>query len=265
MVKLNIVILTSNSMSSNVLYRDLIEKYKDEIKAIIVSSSVSGNLFSRIKKYFKLFRRMSFRFFIYKIIESSVYVNYMRIVNLFSKNDFLMKDLAKRYNIPFLYIKRINDVESINKMKSLNPDLILCYSPPILKKDVIETANKGCLNCHGSLLPDYKGAAQYVWYIINKRKKGGVTLQFMDKEVDEGDIIVQKEFNIEDDDSAYKLHYKIAKAGSELFCNVIELFRNDKVERRKQGKGNYYSIPTKEDMKRFKGKLIRIKDFFRLI
>jgi len=253
-------------MSSNVLFRELIKKNKEDIKAIIVSSSVSGSFFSRLKKYYRLFKRMSLRFFIYKVVESLVYVQYMRIIRLFNRKDYLMKDLAKRHDIPFLYIKNINEPEQVIKIKEFKPDLMLCYSPPILRKYVIDIPKKGCLNGHGSLLPHYRGAAQYFWYLINNDKKGGATVQFMVEKLDMGDIIVQKEFDIEKGDSAYSLHYKIAKLLEELFEETIGLFRKGEVRRTKQGKGSYCPIPIKKDMKRFgKKKIIRIREFFNYV
>lgn len=263
---INLIILTSDSMSSNTLFRDIIINSHKDIKAIIISDQVSGNLFGKVKRYYKLFRKMSFKFFLYKLIEGKLYIlliKFKKVLNFFNTNynSFLIKDLAKKYGIPYYKINDINEITNVRLLKSFNPELILCYSSPILNKDMLECAKIACLNCHFSLLPKYKGAAQYIWYLTKKEKKGGVTIHYMTLKIDGGDILKQKEFVISKYDTAFSLHYKMSKIGSDLFLSVINDFKERNVKAKKQGKGNYYSIPTKDDLRNFPWKkLIKIED-----
>src|SRR3989344_619566 len=109
---MKLVIMTCNSMSSNVVYKDLIEDRHKDIKAIIIAGQVSGDLFKRMRIYFKFFDRMSFKFFIYKLVESPVWLLYANVKKWIGsrkgKNLILMKDLAKKYGIPHHKIKDIN-------------------------------------------------------------------------------------------------------------------------------------------------------------
>lgn len=125
-------------------------------------------------------------------------------------------------NIPVFSPENINAPESLEKLRAWKPDLVvvLAYGQ-ILKPDVLEVAPLGCINVHTSLLPKYRGAAPIQWAIVNGDVETGVTIMHMDKGMDTGDVILKRTVWISDEDTAGKLHDKLAIAGAELLCEFL--------------------------------------------
>ena len=110
---------------------------------------------------------------------------------------FFKKFVAER-GLNFIeYDNSPNDNDCIEKIKKLNADIgVICSYNYLLKKEFIATTRMGYINCHPSLLPDYRGAAPYFHVINNGEKISGVTLHFINEEFDKGDIAYQETFDI---------------------------------------------------------------------
>ena len=149
----------------------------------------------------------------------------------------------------------------------MKPDLILCFVSQILKKSVFEILGKKVINVHGSYLPEYRGPAQYYWYLHNEDPYFGVTVHHMTTGLDTGDIILQKRYEYDSKMSAYKLHYIMAKRLGELFNEFFtgfELSNEIQSQVQDETKATFTSFPSKEDIKLFKKKgkrLFTMRDF----
>ena len=89
------------------------------------------------------------------------------------------------------------NVEFIEEIKALNPDVICVVAyGKILPKEILEIPKYGCINVHGSLLPQYRGAAPIQWAILNGDTKTGITTMYMDEGMDTGDMIFKEEVEI---------------------------------------------------------------------
>ena len=87
----------------------------------------------------------------------------------------------------------VNHEECVESIRKVRPDLIVVYGTGIIRKEVIEIPRIGCINCHSSVLPDYRGTFVEFWQAYNgDLEKVGVTVHFIDEGVDTGDIIFQK-------------------------------------------------------------------------
>ena len=126
-----------------------------------------------------------------------------------------VKKTALKYNKEvFQPIKIRKDYQ---KILDLKPDLIItCAFGQILPKEILESARLGSLNVHASFLPKYRGASPIQWALLNGDKKTGVTLMYMDEQMDTGDIINQLECDISDDDNVGSLHDKLSFLGVEI-------------------------------------------------
>ncbi|KAF0121118.1 MAG: methionyl-tRNA formyltransferase, partial [bacterium] len=91
----------------------------------------------------------------------------------------------------------------------------------ILPKEILKIPRLGCINLHASLLPRYRGAAPINWVIINGEKVTGVTTMLMDEGLDTGEILLQQEVGVEEEDTAENLHDKLAKTGAELLIETL--------------------------------------------
>lgn len=131
------------------------------------------------------------------------------------------KVIAKKYNIPVYQKEKIRlDFEFI---KELKPDIILTMAyGQLIPHDLLMIPKYGCYNLHGSLLPQYRGAAPIQFALLNGDKITGVTLMEMVDKMDAGKMYYKKEIQVLDDDNYTSLKKKIAMSCFEVFDEGIE-------------------------------------------
>ena len=133
-------------------------------------------------------------------------------------------------------IKVKKNEEFIKEIKSLNPDVICVVAyGKILPKEILDIPKLGCINVHGSLLPQYRGAAPIQWAVLNGDKKTGITTMYMDVGMDTGDMILKEEVEIGDDETTGELWDRLSKIGGELLVKTLEQIENGTAPRTKQG------------------------------
>ncbi len=145
-----------------------------------------------------------------------------------------VKNYALSQNIKVLQPTNLKSEEFLNELKDLQPDLQIVVAFRMLPEAVWSLAGKGTFNLHASLLPQYRGAAPINWAIINGENKTGVTTFFIDEKIDTGEIILQEEIAITDDDNAGSLHDKLKKLGSKLVLETVEMIENNNVKTKTQ-------------------------------
>lgn len=149
-----------------------------------------------------------------------------------------VKELALKYDIDVYQPIKVRDEEFVNKLKELNPDLIVVVAfGQILSKSILDIPKFGCVNVHVSLLPKYRGAAPINWVIINGEEKTGVTTMYMDEGLDTGDMILTSEFDLDNEITAGELHDKMMEIGAQTLKETIDLIE----------KGEAPRIPQKHD------------------
>jgi methionyl-tRNA formyltransferase len=161
-----------------------------------------------------------------------------------------IKILSQQYGIPILQPEKLKTEEFFNELKSFNPDLI-CVTAygKILPKNILELPPRGGINVHASLLPKYRGAAPINWAIINGEKNTGITTMLMDEGMDTGDILLQHEIPIDEEDTGETLSEKLSHIGAELLIQTIKLLKENKLSPIPQdhSKATYASMLKKED------------------
>ena len=126
-----------------------------------------------------------------------------------------VKEFAIEKNIKIYQpLKVKNNIEFIQEIKDLNPDIICVVAyGKILPKEILEIPKLGCINVHGSLLPRYRGAAPIQWAILNGDKTTGITTMYMDIGMDTGDMILKEEVGIGEDETTGELWERLSKIG----------------------------------------------------
>jgi methionyl-tRNA formyltransferase len=133
-----------------------------------------------------------------------------------------VKVLAASFNLPVIQPERVRDAAFLETFRMLSPDMVvLAAFGQILPEEITTGPVMGCLNIHPSLLPQYRGAAPMNWTIIRGEKKTGVTIMQMVKELDAGDIILQEETSIGQDETFDQLHDRLSRLGAELLIKAI--------------------------------------------
>ncbi len=143
-----------------------------------------------------------------------------------------VKVMALAHQLPILQPERIREDGFLATFRSLAPDLVvLAAYGQLLPKEITDRPPLGCLNIHPSLLPKYRGAAPINRAIINGEKVSGVTIMQMTEELDAGDIILQEETPIGEDETFDQLQDRLAHRGAELLIRAIVMAANDTVQR----------------------------------
>ena len=113
-----------------------------------------------------------------------------------------VKKLALGKNLNVIQPKNLKDVKIVEKIKELNPDLIIVVAyGQIIPRNILEIPKFGCINIHASLLPRWRGASPIAQAILAGDKKTGVTIMLIDEKLDNGPIISQESIKIQDDDN----------------------------------------------------------------
>lgn len=144
-------------------------------------------------------------------------------------------EIALSHNIPILKPRSINQQEAIEFIQRLNPDLLtVVYYDQLLTKKVIDIPRMGCINVHMALAEEYRGCYPTTWALINDEGHSGVTVHYIDEDMDTGDIVAQTIVPIEDEDTGRTLYYKCTNAGIDLFKEAIELIALGKAQKQVQ-------------------------------
>ena len=126
--------------------------------------------------------------------------------------------------------------EIIDIIKNINPDAICVVAyGKIIPKEILEIPKYGCINVHPSLLPKYRGPAPIQWAILNGDEKTGVTTMYLDEGMDSGDIILQEETKIDNNETSGELWDRLSKVGAKLLVKTLKEIENKKAPRKKQG------------------------------
>ena len=145
-----------------------------------------------------------------------------------------VKQEAVKLGIEVLQPEKARNEEFIEKIKSLNPDVICVVAyGKILPKEILEIPKYGCINVHGSLLPKYRGAAPIQWSVLNGDKETGVTTMYMDVGMDTGDMILKVE--IGEDETTGELWDRLSKIGGKLLVETLKQIEEGTAPREKQG------------------------------
>tara|TARA_B100000989_G_scaffold13436_1_gene9031 strand:- start:1720 stop:2634 length:915 start_codon:yes stop_codon:yes gene_type:complete len=138
-----------------------------------------------------------------------------------------VKDYAIKNKIPIFQPTNLKDQNFQKEIKKLNVDLFVVVAFRMLPESLINIPKLGSINLHASYLPNYRGAAPINWVIINGEKETGISVFFLNKKIDEGDIIKQKKVKINKYEKADELHDRLMNAGSNLLTeSIIDIFKN---------------------------------------
>lgn len=148
-----------------------------------------------------------------------------------------VKEFALEKNIPIYQPEKVRkNIEFINKIKELNPDVICVVAyGKILPKEILDIPKFGCINVHGSLLPKYRGAAPIQWAVLNGDKTTGITTMYMNEGMDTGDMILREKVEIGENETTGELWERLSKIGGKLLVETLKEIEDGTAPREKQG------------------------------
>lgn len=133
-----------------------------------------------------------------------------------------VKARALELDIPVIEADDLRDPDLAVSLEQMKPDLFVVVAFRILPEALLQIPGKGSINLHASLLPLYRGAAPIHWAILNGDKKTGCTVFFLNKEVDTGNILLQKETAIGPDETTGELYERLKVLGSDLIAEAVD-------------------------------------------
>ena len=161
-----------------------------------------------------------------------------------------LRAFANEQGLNVMTPEKLGDPESVDALAALKPDLfvVVAYGQYIPSR-VIELAPNEAINVHPSLLPKYRGSAPIQWAIANGDRVTGVSIIYLAKKMDAGDILRQETYPIDEDDTSGTLHDKLAVFGAELLLQAIDDIRTGTVLRTVQDEAQVVDVRklTKED------------------
>ncbi len=157
-----------------------------------------------------------------------------------------VKACALKHGFPVFQPERIKLPENVAYLKNYEADIyVVAAFGQILSQEILDIPKFGCVNIHASLLPKYRGAAPIQQAIIDGEKTTGVTIMQMAAGMDTGDILLQREIPIDDNETGGGLFDKLSELGAELIAEALP-----KIER-----GELTPVPQDEKLATKCGKL----------
>jgi methionyl-tRNA formyltransferase len=149
--------------------------------------------------------------------------------------DPILRELANKYKITFLTHPNVNSDEFIDLVSLFKYDIFVSMSfNQIFQSKVIDLPPEKTINCHAGKLPFYRGRNVLNWVIINDELEFGITVHYVDKGIDSGDIILQKTYPITDDDNYHSVLKRAYEGCAEVLYQSIKLIQNGKAVRIQQ-------------------------------
>lgn len=159
-----------------------------------------------------------------------------------------VKEFAVQNNLEIFQPAKIKTVEALETFKSHNADVavVVAYGR-ILPQTFLEAFPKGAINVHFSLLPKYRGAAPVNWAIVNGEEITGVTTMQMDAGLDTGDILLQTETEIGENENSIELMQRLSIVGAELLGQTLQNLDKIKPQPQNHDAATLAPIMKKED------------------
>ncbi|WP_107670523.1 methionyl-tRNA formyltransferase [Cyanothece sp. BG0011] len=162
-----------------------------------------------------------------------------------------VKKVALDHNIPVWQPKRIKkDQDTLSQLKNSQADVfvVVAYGQ-ILSSEILQMPKLGCINVHGSILPQYRGAAPIQWCLYNGDRQTGITTMLMDEGMDTGDMLLKAYTDINLFENAYEIAEKLANQGADLLIETLEKLKINEITptSQKDDEATYASLINKED------------------
>ena len=186
------------------------------VEAVIVEDNAGGGTISRLKNKIEVdgLVRTFYRLF-------QVYC-----MKILGKN---IVGLARKNGIKVYHVKRFNSKICEDQLLSLNVNLLVIASAPILKEYIFSKAKLGCLNSHPGWLPKYRGLGANA-YAIQNGDSPGVSIHFIDAGVDLGKLVIREKIAIQKGDTVAKINDRAVARGAELISETVQAIAEERLQ-----------------------------------
>jgi folate-dependent phosphoribosylglycinamide formyltransferase PurN len=162
---------------------------------------------------------------------------------------------CRRHGVPCEEIADVNAPEFLSRLRAMEPDVLVSVScPQIFRRPLIELAPNGVLNIHGAILPQYRGVLPSFWMLANGERQAGVSIYFVNEQIDAGDRCGLTIFDITSDDTLDSFLRRSKRVAAELLLDVMAKVEAGTASRERLNlkEGSYYSWPDPPAVERFR-------------
>ena len=146
-----------------------------------------------------------------------------------------VKVVAENNNIPVFQPDSLKNGAGVEILEELKPDVVIVVAyGKILPKDFLEFAKHGCINIHGSILPEYRGAAPIQWSVLDGKEFAGVTSMQMNEGLDTGDILLVEKTKIKENETSGDLYERLTVLGADVLLKTLEAIKTNSLNPQKQ-------------------------------
>lgn len=269
----NVVLFTIDSAFSTIYLNALLPKIHEDVSLICISERYGEKYGSLTDQVIEHIRDNGLRYSFYMAAIYIFHIPIIFIMNMFAgitgrKSKIqLIGQLAKKYNIEVVKLNDVNDPEFVDKLRGMEPDIIVsAYFDQIMKEEVFATPKMGTINFHPGFLPDFPGPSATFWAMKNHGNVGS-TVHYVDAGIDTGNIISQNVISQGAATTVIGMDYEVFSSGAEQTLDVLHAIETGSVEETKQPKGGiYYSFPKTVEVKEAMKdgvKLMRLSEYLR--
>ena len=149
-------------------------------------------------------------------------------------NQSPVKIYTSENNIPVFQPEKLRNPEFLEELRKLDADVFVVVAFRMMPKVLFEMPKMGTFNLHASLLPDYRGAAPINYAVINGEEKTGATTFFINEKIDEGNILLQEEIPVLENENAGSLHDRLMEMGAKLVVKTLDGLAENSITERPQ-------------------------------
>lgn len=233
-----------------------LREFRDTTVGVNVQSVAQGKR-SVLETARDLYRIYGLRYFLWKLRRFAWNRFCGKVVNGWlgsTRCCYTVRAVAEKYGVPVTEAVDVNSDAFLAHLREKGVELIVSISgTQLYKKRLREQTPRGIINCHGALLPKYRGLMPSFWTLANGEEVGGVSVHFVDAKLDSGPIVVQRTYRIHPHDSLEDVMARSKDLAAEAIIDSVRLieagdpprFPNDASE------ATSYSMPTRDDVRRF--------------
>ena len=233
-----------------------LREFHDSTAGINIQSVAQGKrtVFETAKDLYKLY---GFQYFQWKLRQVASYKLKAKVFNDLlgsTRTCYSVKAVARKYGVPVTEQVNVNTEEFRKYLRDAGVEFIVSISgTQMYRKDLLAQTPKGIVNCHGALLPKYRGLMPSFWTLANGETEGGVSVHFVDAKLDNGPILVQKKYRINPQDTLEDIMARSKDLAAEAIVEAVRLVERGNYELipNDASQATHYSMPTQDDFKKF--------------
>jgi methionyl-tRNA formyltransferase len=168
---------------------------------------------------------------------------------------YTVEAVARRYGVPVHRTEDVNSEAFRKLLRDLGVEFIVSISgTQLYRKALREQTVRGIVNCHGALLPRYRGLMPSFWTLCNGEREGGVSVHFVDAKLDNGPILVQRRYTIRPHDTLEDIMARGKDLAAECIIEAVRLVETGAppLTPNREEEATHFSMPTREDVRRFR-------------